>query len=100
VLNARRGRALSRGSAEPKDACRADDGLCGRAASETVGLEVADIDSGRVVIRVEHGISLEEARRGERRRPTVRQVTAIGPLGLEYLNAKDDPRSASRGNLV
>jgi hypothetical protein len=23
----------------------------------------------------------------------VTQVTAIGPLGLEYLNAKDDPRN-------
>ena len=25
----------------------------------------------------------------------VSQVTAIGPLGLEYVNAKDDPRSES-----
>jgi hypothetical protein len=25
----------------------------------------------------------------------VTQVTAIGPLGLEYLNAKDDPRNKS-----
>ena len=27
----------------------------------------------------------------------VSQVTAIGPLGLEYVNAKDDPRSESSG---
>ena len=26
----------------------------------------------------------------------VTQVTAIGPLGIEYVNAKDDPRSPSR----
>jgi hypothetical protein len=25
----------------------------------------------------------------------VTQVTAIGPLGLEYMNAKDDPRNRS-----
>jgi hypothetical protein len=25
--------------------------------------------------------------------PSVRQVTAIGPLGLEYLSANDDPRN-------
>jgi len=27
----------------------------------------------------------------------VTQVTAIGPLGLEYVNAHDDPRASSRG---
>jgi quercetin dioxygenase-like cupin family protein len=26
----------------------------------------------------------------------ITQVTAIGPLGLEYINTKDDPRSAKR----
>jgi hypothetical protein len=25
----------------------------------------------------------------------ITQVTAIGPLGLEYINSKDDPRSGS-----
>jgi quercetin dioxygenase-like cupin family protein len=28
----------------------------------------------------------------------ITQVTAIGPLGLEYLNAKDDPRNGSSGH--
>ena len=27
----------------------------------------------------------------------ITQVTAIGPLGLEYVNPKDDPRNAQRG---
>jgi quercetin dioxygenase-like cupin family protein len=27
----------------------------------------------------------------------ITQVTAIGPLGLEYVNSKDDPRSVSAG---
>lgn len=27
----------------------------------------------------------------------IAQVTAIGPLGLEYVNAKDDPRNESSG---
>jgi len=26
----------------------------------------------------------------------VTQITAIGPLGLEYKNAKDDPRNKTR----
>ena len=29
----------------------------------------------------------------------ITQVSAIGPLGLEYLNAKDDPRNHRPGNL-
>jgi hypothetical protein len=30
----------------------------------------------------------------------VTQVTAMGPLGLEYLSAKDDPRNSnSQGSL-
>ena len=28
----------------------------------------------------------------------ITQVTAIGPLGLEYVDAKDDPRNALRRN--
>jgi hypothetical protein len=31
------------------------------------------------------------------RRGYVTQVTAVGPLGMEYMNAKDDPRSAHNG---
>jgi quercetin dioxygenase-like cupin family protein len=33
-------------------------------------------------------------------REYVTQVTAIGPLGLEYLSAKDDPRSNSYGQIT
>src|SRR5262249_4035472 len=52
----RRDRALSRGGVEPEDAHGADDGLrSGLRASEAVGLTVADIDSGRMLIPVEHG---------------------------------------------
>jgi quercetin dioxygenase-like cupin family protein len=28
----------------------------------------------------------------------ITQVSAIGPLGLEYVNAKDDPRNQQPGN--
>jgi len=52
----RRGRALPRGDPEPQKPHRADHCLCpGLRVSEVVLLKIADIDSQRMVIRVEQG---------------------------------------------
>ena len=52
----RRGSALPGGGAEPQGQCRADHGVCGWLARRRAAcIKVADIDSSRMVVRVEHG---------------------------------------------
>jgi len=51
---------------------------------------------GTVIILPGNTAHFHWARSGE----YVTQVTAIGPLGLDYVNAKDDPRNGSSGIFV
>jgi quercetin dioxygenase-like cupin family protein len=46
---------------------------------------------GSVIILPGHTAHFHWAKSGE----YITQVTAIGPLGLEYINSKDDPRNKS-----
>jgi quercetin dioxygenase-like cupin family protein len=46
---------------------------------------------GSVIILPGHTADFHWAKSGE----YITQVTAIGPLGLEYINSKDDPRNKS-----
>jgi integrase/recombinase XerD len=57
-------------------------------ASEAVGLKIADIDSGRMVIRVEHGKSLPPRRRGRQDRYVMLSVQLLGILRTYWRLAK------------
>ena len=48
---------------------------------------------GTVIILPGNASHFQWAKSGE----YITQVTAIGPLGLEYLNSEDDPRNAPSG---
>jgi quercetin dioxygenase-like cupin family protein len=53
------------------------------------GDKVQAYPPGSVIVLPGHTSHFHWARSGE----YITQVSAIGPLGLEYVNAKDDPRS-------